>query len=169
MIFRINIPLTPPSPDTSRAWPPGGHIGPPWTSMCLRARRWLNLIDQGTRIKEPLCPVLRRKVRSSRSLTPLVIHRSVESEGIVLTGKTFPHYFPFVRGIHWFVSGIHQWVPLTRGQWCGALMFSLLFAEKAADQSVELPVIWDVMKLAWDHCYYVMMLLWYILLTRFKI
>ena len=50
--------------------------------------------------------------------------------------ETFPRYWPFVRGIHrslgdWpFVRGIHR--PLVdsphKGQWRGALMFSLIFA-----------------------------------------
>ena len=35
--------------------------------------------------------------------------------------ETFLHYWPFVRGIHWStVNSLHK------GQWCGALMFSLI-------------------------------------------
>ena len=37
--------------------------------------------------------------------------------------KNFPRYWPFVRGIHWsLVNSPHK------GQWCGALMFTLICA-----------------------------------------
>ena len=35
--------------------------------------------------------------------------------------KHFPHYLPFVRGIHWSPTDSPH-----KGQWCGALMFSLM-------------------------------------------
>ena len=39
----------------------------------------------------------------------------------VIKWKHFPRYWPFVRGIHrWPVNSLHK------GQWCGALMFSLI-------------------------------------------
>ena len=39
----------------------------------------------------------------------------------VIKWKHFPRYWPFVRGIHrWPVNSRHK------GQWCGALMFSLI-------------------------------------------
>ena len=55
------------------------------------------------------------------------IHGSVDSVGIhhddVITWKHFPRYWPFVRGIHWWpVHSPHK------GQWRGALMFSLICA-----------------------------------------
>ena len=41
----------------------------------------------------------------------------------VIKRKHFPRYWPFVRGIHrWPVNSPHK------GQWCGALMFSLICA-----------------------------------------
>ena len=41
----------------------------------------------------------------------------------VIKWKHFPHYWPFVRGIHWSpVNSPHK------GQWHGALMFSLIYA-----------------------------------------
>ena len=41
----------------------------------------------------------------------------------VIKWKHFPHYWPFVRGIHrWPVNSPHK------GQWRGALMFSLICA-----------------------------------------
>ena len=41
----------------------------------------------------------------------------------VIKWKHFPHYWPFVRGIHrWQVNSPHK------GQWRGALMFSLICA-----------------------------------------
>ena len=39
----------------------------------------------------------------------------------VIKWKLFPRYWPFVRGIHRF-----RWIPYTKGQWRGALMFSLI-------------------------------------------
>ena len=39
----------------------------------------------------------------------------------VITGKNFPRYWPFVRGIHW--SSVNS--P-RKGQWRGTLMFSLI-------------------------------------------
>ena len=41
----------------------------------------------------------------------------------VIKWKHFPRYWPFVRGIHrWPVNSPHK------GQWCGALVFSLIYA-----------------------------------------
>ena len=41
----------------------------------------------------------------------------------IIKWKHFPRYWPFVRGIHWSpVNSPHS------GQWCGALMFSLICA-----------------------------------------
>ena len=41
----------------------------------------------------------------------------------IIKWKHFPHYWPFVRGIHrWSVNSPHK------GQWSGALMFSLICA-----------------------------------------
>ena len=37
--------------------------------------------------------------------------------------QNFPRCWPFVRGIHQF-----RWIPCTKGQWRGALMFSLICA-----------------------------------------
>ena len=39
----------------------------------------------------------------------------------VIEWKHFPRYWPFVRGI----PG-HRWIPLTKEQWRGPLMFSLI-------------------------------------------
>ena len=39
----------------------------------------------------------------------------------VIKWKHFPRHWPFVRGIHWSSVNSPQ-----KGQWCGALMFSLL-------------------------------------------
>ena len=41
----------------------------------------------------------------------------------IIKWKHFPRYWPFVRGIHWSpVNSLHK------GQWCRALMFSLICA-----------------------------------------
>ena len=41
----------------------------------------------------------------------------------VIKWKHFPRYWPFVRGIH-----RSRWIPRTKGQWRGALIFSLICA-----------------------------------------
>ena len=41
----------------------------------------------------------------------------------VIKWKHFPRYWPFVRGIH-----RDRWIPQHKGQWRGALMFSLICA-----------------------------------------
>ena len=41
----------------------------------------------------------------------------------VIKLKHFPRYWPFVRGIH-----RSRWIPPHKGQWRGALMFSLIYA-----------------------------------------
>ena len=41
----------------------------------------------------------------------------------IIKWKYFPRYWPFVRGIHWSPVNSHQ-----KGQWRGALMFSLICA-----------------------------------------
>ena len=56
--------------------------------------------------------------------------------------ETFSRYWPFVRGIH--RSPVHS--P-HKGQWRGALIFSLICAWKTPEQTLELPVIWDAMAL----------------------
>ena len=48
---------------------------------------------------------------------------SINSHDDVIKWKRFPRYWPFVRGIHrWPVNSPHK------GQWRGALMFSLIWA-----------------------------------------
>ena len=44
---------------------------------------------------------------------------------LILSLKCFPHHWPFVRAIHRSPSGFPSH---TKGQWCRALTFSLLFA-----------------------------------------
>ena len=61
----------------------------------------------------------------------------------VIKWKHFPCYWPFVREIHrWPVDFPHK------GQWRGALMFSLMYAWKKTDeQTVEMPMILDTTEL----------------------
>ena len=46
----------------------------------------------------------------------------------------------------------HHWISLTKCQWCGALMFSVVLACLTVDQTVELMVIWDAMMFMRRHC-----------------
>ena len=60
----------------------------------------------------------------------------------IIKWKHFLHYWPFVRGIHWSpVDSPHK------GQWCRALMFSLICTWKTVEQTSETPVIWDAIVL----------------------
>ena len=52
----------------------------------------------------------------------LKVAQELEDHDDVIKWKYFPRYWPFVRGIHrWPVNSLHK------GQWCGALMFSLIW------------------------------------------
>ena len=56
----------------------------------------------------------------------------------VIKWKHFPRYWPFVRGNHRsLVDSSHK------GQCWGALMFILSASEKAVEQAIETPVIWE--------------------------
>ena len=55
----------------------------------------------------------------------------------VLTGKPSPYYWPFAWKIHRLI---------TRSQYCGALIFSLLLIWTSSWKTDELPVIWEDMK-----------------------
>ena len=46
----------------------------------------------------------------------------------------------------------HQWIPHKMSKWCGALVFSLFLFEQYVEQTVKLPVVWDIMMLMWHHC-----------------
>ena len=60
----------------------------------------------------------------------------------IIKWKHFPCYWPFVRGIHPSpVSSLHK------GQWCRALMYSLICAEQTFEQTIAMPVIWDAIML----------------------
>ena len=48
-----------------------------------------------------------------------------------------------ITGPLWGESTGHRWIPLAKGQWCGPMMFSLLFAQQAVQQTCELLMIWD--------------------------
>ena len=82
--------------------------------------------------------------------------RQLSNHDDVIKWKHFPHYWPFVRGIHrWPVNSPHK------GQWNGALMFSLICAwlngsinnREAGDlrhyrDHYDVTVMWDEMR--WD-------------------
>ena len=88
--------------------------------------------------------------------------RPLRHDGVV-TWKHSPHHWPFVRGIH-------QWIPHTKGQWCGKcfhimtpcyiglytldvyLKASLKKKKKSVEQIVKLLVIWDSMNSMCYHC-----------------
>ena len=56
--------------------------------------------------------------------------------------KHFLHYWSFVWGIHpSLVDSPHK------GQWRVAFIFSLICAERTAEQTIETPMIWDAMVL----------------------
>ena len=48
-----------------------------------------------------------------------------------------------VTGPLWGESTDHWWIPLHKGQWCGALCFLWSAPERTFEQTVDTPVIWD--------------------------
>ena len=68
----------------------------------------------------------------------------------VIKWKHFPRYWAFVRGIHWStVNSRHK------GQWCGALMFSLICAWTNTWINT-----WDAGDLRRHHTHYGITLMW---------
>ena len=59
-----------------------------------------------------------------------------------------------ITGPLWGESTSHWWIPLTKGQWCRAvIMFPLSLArEQSVEQTVQLPVIINASMLMWSHC-----------------
>ena len=46
----------------------------------------------------------------------------------------------------------HQWIPITNGQYYGTLIFPVMFAVQAVEQTIALLVIGDVLSLMWYQC-----------------
>ena len=107
-----------------------------WTVIWLPQCQWCNLEDYGkthhviplwtdkiittkqstTKLKACLWEILYLCVLAVTDRIPFLLHD-------VIKLKHFPSYWPFVRGIHrWPVNSPHK------GQWHGALMFSLICA-----------------------------------------
>ena len=42
-------------------------------------------------------------------------------------------------------STCDQWIPLTKGQCYGALMFTFTFTEQAIEKTVKFPLNWDAL------------------------
>ena len=57
----------------------------------------------------------------------------------------------FCDGKFWPFVKVTRRFPLTKGQWCVTLMFSLFFTWQAVTQTVDAPVICDTMTLPWRH------------------
>ena len=82
------------------------------------------------------------------------ISPSWESYGVshndIIKWKHFPHYWPFVRGIHqWAMDSPHK------GQWHGALMFSLICARTYIWANN-----WDASDLRHHHTQYDVTVMW---------
>ena len=68
----------------------------------------------------------------------------------IIKWKLFPRYWSFVRGIHRPPVNPPPPPPHThthKGQWCGALMFSLICAWTNGSVNNETPMIWDAIVL----------------------
>ena len=63
-----------------------------------------------------------------------------------MTWKCFPHYWPFVGGIH-----RSHWIPLTKHQLGRPLMFLWCKMQQTVEQRVKLAVMWDTSMLIWHH------------------
>ena len=58
----------------------------------------------------------------------------------VIKWKHFPHYWPFVRGIH-------QWITPTKASDVELWYFLWFVPEQTAFETIETPVIWDAIML----------------------
>ena len=57
-----------------------------------------------------------------------------------------------ITGPLWGESTGHQWIPLTKGQQCGSLIFHC-HPVQAIEQTVELPMVSDASTLIWQWLY----------------
>ena len=57
-----------------------------------------------------------------------------------------------ITGPLWGVSTGHKRIPLTKGQWCGALIFLWCQPELTAEKTVERRVNRNVLMPMWRHC-----------------
>ena len=55
-----------------------------------------------------------------------------------------------VTGPLWGESTGQRWIPLTKGEWRGSLMFLCCYSEQAVEQTLDKPVIRDVMTVMWS-------------------
>ena len=79
----------------------------------------LPLVNRGSEAKVGLIVALPRQHLWNINMIILTIYRRIHDD--VINWKHFPRYWPFVRGIH--QSPVN---PTNKGQWRGALMFSLI-------------------------------------------
>ena len=94
-----------------------------WTNIChlttssaVNDDRFLNVTDFFVSVTDD-------QWRLSSLMCPWPGQIAFKTHDVVIKWKHFPRYWPFVRGIHRSpVNSPHK------GQWCGALMFSLICA-----------------------------------------
>ena len=65
-----------------------------------------------------------------------------------MSWKCFPHYWPFVMGMH--QSPVDS---LKNSQYCRVWCCLCCQPEQAVEQFFKLPVIWDPTALMWSYCY----------------
>ena len=107
------------------------HLEQPWWLMRPRPHHWSR-----TQTGQYHCKQTDSHVK--------IIH--VYGENLhddIIKWKHFPHYWPFVKGIHWsMVDSPHK------SQWCRALIvFFDLHLNKRFEQTIEMLVIWDAIVL----------------------
>ena len=87
----------------------------------------------------------------SPNQSPLIWFTGIKAIRTMMTssnGNFFPHYWPFVQGIHRSLLYSPHKGPVTR-----TLMFLWCQSAYAVKQSVELPVIGDYVIFMWRHRY----------------
>ena len=91
--------------------------------------------SDGENVPGACAPAILRIWQEAHALIP-ILHDNV------IKWKYFPRYWPFVRRINWSP----EYSP-HKGLWRRALMFSLICAWKTAEQTTEMPMIWDAIAL----------------------
>ena len=102
-------------------WPfdlAGWHNGGWWQSAGEETIG-LDLVNWISGIQGYYCPW-----ESGYHFTGRRFNQNLKFHDDIIIWKVFLHYWPRVRGIKWSL-----WIPLTEGQWCGALIFSWLLAQ----------------------------------------
>ena len=115
--------------------------------MSLIIRWWISLVEYTILIYEDFEGIWISSINDSvkRSIQP-------QSHMYIKITKWQGNAFWIIASF-WEESISEQWISLTKGQQCGALIFSLMLTRISCWRTVELPMIWDAMTSKWHFCH----------------